>query len=210
MSFHVEVLSDEQRLLLPILGAFAKSNSFYLGVGTAVALYLGHRKSVDFDWFSGESFGDSLVLAEHLRQNGISFETGQTSRGTLHGLAENVRVSFFEYPYPRISEPVSWPEFSVEIASLDDLACMKLSAVAQRGSRKDFVDLFAISVEYKPLADLLELYRRKYSSQDIAHVLIGLTYFDDADEEPSPLLLRDMPWNSVKREFERWSKELAL
>ena len=94
-------------------------------------------------------------------------------------------------------------------ASLDDLGCMKLAAIAQRGSRKDFVDLFFIAREHKPIEELLDLYRRKYSTGDIGHVLIGLTYFEDAEEEQSPVMLREAGWKEIKEQFRLWVRKLA-
>lgn len=209
MSFHAEVLSDEQLHILPRLASFADTQGFYLGGGTAVALHLGHRHSDDFDWFTHAGIADALVLAEQVRQTGLRVEGVQVSPGTLHAVIGDVHVSFFEYPYPEISEPSLWPDCSVKLASLDDLACMKLAAVAQRGSRKDFVDIYVIALQHKPIRDLLELYKRKYSTDDIAHVLIGLAYFDDADEEPSPIMLADIPWREIKCKFRQWARELS-
>ncbi|MBP6965615.1 MAG: nucleotidyl transferase AbiEii/AbiGii toxin family protein [Armatimonadetes bacterium] len=209
MSFHDEVLSEAQRSILPALAAFSTANGFYLGGGTAVALHLGHRRSVDFDWFARTPIDDPLVLAELARRADLPLENARIARGTLHGVVKGVQVSFFEYPYPDIGSPGKWPEFSVELASLDDLACMKLAAIAQRGARKDFVDIYAIALEHKPIEELLALYRRKYSVDDIGHVLVGLTYFDDADEEPEPMMLRDLSWEEIKRQLRRWIRALA-
>lgn len=86
---------------------------------------------------------------------------------------------------------------------------MKLAAIAQRGSRKDFVDFHEIALHHIPLEDALELYRREYSINDIAHVLVGLTYFDDADDEPMPMMLTDLSWDKVKRQFTEWARALA-
>ena len=83
------------------------------------------------------------------------------------------------------------------------------TAVAQRGSRKDFVDLYVLATEHVPIRSALELYQHKYGTQDIAHVLLGLSYFDDADSEPPPVLLTDLPWEEVKRQFQEWTRGLA-
>lgn len=209
MTFHAEFLSEGQREILPILGPWTSARGFYLGGETAVALYFGHRRSVDFDWFMCESIQDPLVLAEELRSRGLRIEDVQVAPGTLHALVEAVRVSFFDYPYPLIADPTTWREYSVRLASLDDLACMKLAAIAQRGSRKDFIDLHAIALGHRPIQDILPLYRRKYSTDDIAHILVGLTYFDDADEEPMPMMLNDVSWDAVKQQFREWAKACA-
>lgn len=209
MSLRFETLSEAQHAILGPLCRFAASQDFYLGGGTAVALYLGHRRSVDFDWFRAAEIEDPLVLAQQARAMGLALEGVQVAPGTLRTVISGVRASFFEYPYPLLSAPTELGEPPLKVASLDDLAPMKLAAVVQRGSRKDFIDLYAIALEHRPIEGLVELYRRKYSTGDIAHVLIGLTYFDNAEEEPSPSLLWDVSWKAIKRQFEQWVKGLA-
>jgi hypothetical protein len=209
VTFHTEILNQAMRDLLPSLGAFAGANGFYLGGGTAVALYYGHRTSIDFDWFTQGPMGDPLVLAEHARESGLELANPQIAAGTLHAVIDSVRVSFFEYPYLPVGEPTDWPDCRAALASLDDLACMKLAAIAQRGSRKDFIDLYVLALRHRPIADFLELYKRKYGTGDIAHVLLGLTYFDDADAEPSPVMMQDLPWDGIKTQFQQWTRELV-
>ncbi len=98
VKFHTEVLSDEQRAVLGRLGEFATANGFYLAGGTSVALHLGHRTSVDFDWFSRDSIGDPLVLAERIRTRGLRLEKVRIASGTLHAIVEDVRVSLIDTP----------------------------------------------------------------------------------------------------------------
>jgi hypothetical protein len=86
---------------------------------------------------------------------------------------------------------------------------MKLSAVAQRGSKKDFVDVYAILLEHRPLPDLLELYQKKYHLSDISHLLIGLAYFDDAEEEPMPVMLWRVKWDEVKESIRKSLREMT-
>jgi hypothetical protein len=209
MTFHSEILNKDQSALLPSLGTFASEHGFYLGGGTSVALQFSHRMSIDFDWFIQGTMGDPLVLAEHARQSGLEIFNTQIDQGTLHAVINKVRESFFEYPYISIGEPSIWTDCSVTLASLDDLACMKLAAIAQRGSQKDFIDLYVLALRHRPLTDLLKLYQRKYNTTDIAHVLLGLTYFDDADEEPSPVMMQKLPWDKIKLQFLHWAIELA-
>jgi len=120
-----------------------------------------------------------------------------------------VRVAWFEYRYPLLGETVAWPGCSCRLASLDDLACMKLSAVAQRGAKKDFIDLYALVTRHRPLLDLLAAYEQRYKLQNIAPVLYGLSYFDDADKERTPTMLWDVDWRTVKRAIRAWVKGLA-
>ena len=95
MTFHPAVLNEAQKTLLPALGKFAADNGFSLGGGTAVALYLGHRSSIDFDWFLTGPLEDSLGLAEQARSRGLTIASLQVAPGTLHAVIQNVRVSFF-------------------------------------------------------------------------------------------------------------------
>lgn len=202
MSFHPEVLSPEQLAVLPLLGRLASDNGFYLGGGTAVALHLGHRRSEDFDWLLPGKLEEPMSLTAEARSVGLHVENTQVARGTLHAVISNVQVSFFEYSYPLLSPVIKVPDLSLSLASLDDLGCMKLAAIAQRGSRKDFIDLYFID-KHTPLDRLLNLYKRKYSTDDTNHVLVGLSYFDDAEEEPSPDMLVGISWDDVKRFFRR-------
>jgi hypothetical protein len=141
MSFHPEVLPEDQWTVLRLAGPVLAQHGYYLAGGTALAIHLGHRRSLDLDWFTAERLPDPMALAQSLRDEGIPFATGQTAPGTLHGQVQNVRMSRFEFRYPLLEALVLWEEVGMRLASLDDLACMKLSAIAQRGSRKDFYDL---------------------------------------------------------------------
>ena len=209
MTFHAEALNDAQKAILPALGEFASDRGFYLGGGTAVALYLGHRRSVDFDWFTGDEMPDPAILAQEARTSGLEIESFETGRDTLRAVAGGVQVSFMRYPYPLMSPLADWPDYSTRLAALDDLACMKLAAVGQRGSRRDFIDLHAIALQHRPLSEIVELCKRKYSNSEISHLLLGLIYFDDAEEEAMPAMLTGLDWDQVKRRFREWAKELA-
>jgi hypothetical protein len=120
-----------------------------------------------------------------------------------------VRVSFLEYRYPLLRPLISWPEFECLIASPEDLACMKLSALAQRGSKKDFVDIYALGLRYQSLQDMLRLYQQKYSVKDTAHVLYSLAYFHDADKERMPRMLWETGWRTIKKTIQGWVREIA-
>lgn len=209
MNFHPEILQGSQMQVLRQLSTFASSRKFYLGGGTALAVHLGHRYSIDFDWFTQEKINDPILLAQDLREAGLSFATGSVERGTLHGMIEDVRVSFMEYHYPLLEPLVSWPEFGCNLASPADLACMKLSAVSQRGSKKDFIDIYALGSKTFPLQKIIAMYQRKYSVKDISHLLYGLAFFDDAEREPGPKLLWDLEWQVVKKSVQGWVCEVA-
>jgi hypothetical protein len=207
MKFHLEGLSKKQIEVMHHIAPPMRERGFYLAGGTALAIYYGHRRSVDLDWFLPGPLGDALVLAAWLRSAGLNFVTGQTGPGSLHGTIQGVRVTFLEYRHPFLQLPVNLSKPGISLASLDDLACMKLSAIAQRGQRKDFCDLYFLGTKHHPLPDLLSLYSRKFKIKDISPVLFGLSYFDDADQEPMPRMLLDVQWRTIKKTIQGWVRE---
>ncbi|MBN2496327.1 MAG: nucleotidyl transferase AbiEii/AbiGii toxin family protein [Deltaproteobacteria bacterium] len=204
--FHVEVLDRQQLEVLKSLAPVLTPRAFYLAGGTAVALQLGHRRSIDLDWFSNDRIADPLDLAGELRAAGLSVEVAAVAPNTLHASVSGVRVSFLAYRYPLLRPLSTWTEVGCDLASLQDLACMKLAAVAQRGSRRDFLDIAAIGKTGTGLADMLEWYKQKYALEDIGHVLVGLCYFDDADREPMPDCLEGTDWEATKAIMRSWVK----
>ena len=209
MNWHAEVLGTRQEKVLKRIGPLMDRWNFYLAGGTAIALHLGHRHSVDLDWFTGEGITDPLRLARDLEEEGIPFATGQIGRGALHGTVSGVRISLLGYRYPLLKPLVPWPACGCSLASLDDLAGMKLSALAQRGAKKDFADLYALGVKHCSLEEILGLYQKKFSIQDIGHLLYSLAYFDDADRERLPRMLWDTDWRIIRETIQEWVKELG-
>ena len=207
MIFHAEVLAAAQKNVLKRLGKFASQRDFYLAGGTALAIYLGHRRSKDFDLFTKGKIVDPIRLAGDIKAEGIPFITGQVEKGTLYGTISDARVCFLEYLYPLLQPCILWQDFHIPLASLSDLACMKLAAVAQRGSKKDFVDIFALGSKIFTLKDMLTLYQKKFSIRDIGHVMFALTYFDEADGEPTPKMFLDVDWKTMKKTIRAWVKE---
>jgi hypothetical protein len=208
MSFHLDILTERQRTALSLLAPEAEQRGFYLAGGTAVALHLGHRRSVDFDWFCRDPLPDPLRLAQEIRNAVPRFKAGQISRGTLYGKLSSVQVSFLEYKYPLLDPLVECPEFGCHLAALRDLACMKLSALAQRGAKKDFLDLYALGQQGFRLQEMLDWYRTKFNVQDIAHLAYALAYFDDADRQRTPEMMWKVDWKQVKRTILAWVDEM--
>jgi predicted nucleotidyltransferase component of viral defense system len=209
MGFHEKVLTRDQKRALEQLGPFTFKQDFYLAGGTALAIYLGHRRSRDFDWFTTGPISDAMNLAGLIREEGIPFSVRQVARGTLNGSVSKVPVSFFEYGYPLLRKVIYWPEFGCRLASLSDIACMKLSAIAQRGHKKDFVDLYALGTKSFSLKQMLSFYQKKFSLRDIGHVLFALSYFDDAEKERMPMMLWKFQWNTMKKAIQTWVKALT-
>jgi Nucleotidyl transferase AbiEii toxin, Type IV TA system len=208
MSWHPEILSRTQQRVLTELGPILTRHGFYLAGGTALALHLGHRRSVDLDWFTGERLPDPLRLAGRLRELAPSFVTEQVAPGTLYGTARGVRLGLLEYRYPLLGALRPWRQCA-NLASRRDLAAMKLAAVAQRGAKKDFVDIYALGSRRLSLRLMLRCYQGKYAINDLAHVLYSLAYFDDADRERMPALLWNVKWRIVKDAIRSWVREVT-
>ena len=207
MSLHWEAAPGGMRNILTSISIALSETGFYLAGGTALALLEGHRVSVDLDLFS-PSFDDPEALQLMLEKSHPDAVVTSISPRTLYLQVQGTTVSLFGYSYPLVG-PLLRPDNSLlPLASREDIAAMKLAAIASRGSRKDFIDLWLLATHYWPISDCLEFYRKKFAARDIGHVVRSLTYFDDADEEPPLRLLIDVDWNEIKRDLVVRVKEL--
>lgn len=204
----INALNEKQKKILPGLANAVAGTGLYLAGGTALALQIGHRSSVDFDWF-GNSIDDPEILFRRLRASDLDFTILTNKFETIYLEIEKVQVSFIGYDYPMLSSLCRWDKYSMRLASLDDIACMKLSAVTNRGSRKDFIDLHYLITHYRSLGEYLQLFQEKYKQQDVGHVIRSLVYFEDADQEPEIKMFADPHWKRLKKDFESWVRALC-
>lgn len=173
------------------------TSRFYLAGGTALALQLGHRTSVDIDLFSPVPFDAELLTTTIIELGGRVI---QSEVGGVHGFVNGVKVSFLSYPYPLLRPPQTF--LGLHIAPIEDIAAMKAVAISQRGAKKDFFDMYEILKTISP-HDLKNLFIEKFSESRINcyHILKSLFYFDDADQQPDPISLNDTKWEQVKSYF---------
>ena len=153
------ILSRQRKNILPYLETF--KNDFYLAGGTALALQIGHRESIDFDFFSEKKFNNNKLF-EQIKNNLSAYQVKkvQDEKDTLTVILDNQsKISFFFYPYPLL-EPLITEKY-LNLASIRDIACMKLSAIVNRSVQKDYVDLYFILQQY-PLSELLQSARKKF------------------------------------------------
>ena len=101
-----------------------------------------------------------MILAQSLRNSKVDLDIEQVSLGTLHGSVNGVRVTFLQYQYPLLKPIELWSEMNCPLASLEDLACMKLSAIAQRGAHKDFCDIYTLGKKAFSLSQMLGFYQK--------------------------------------------------
>jgi hypothetical protein len=206
---HWEGLSPEMRHLLASIGQQPFASHFYLAGGTALSLQIGHRQSVDFDFFAETDEVKEERADEIIRSlNSFSIQVIERTPGNFVLLVENIRIGFFSYGYPLIN-PAVYLE-NVALASIADIGLMKCDALVTRGSRKDFYDLFQIAKSI-PLADLLQLGSKKYPQfRDFPlMVLESMTLFENADRDFQPMLFKPVPWEEVKSFFIQQAKNLS-
>jgi Nucleotidyl transferase AbiEii toxin, Type IV TA system len=202
---HGETLRSAQAALLKKLGGPATERGFYLAGGTALAIHLGHRRSDDFDWFTQAPILNPEDLGARLRGQGFTLGEQQIMPGTLHAVIDGLHVSFLEYRYGLLKSLVAWPDYECQLAAVEDICCMKLAAIADRGAKKDFVDVHAIATTTElSLSQMLRLYCEKYETAEVATVIYALSYFDDAEQDPMPEMLLGISWPEVKEEVSSW------
>jgi predicted nucleotidyltransferase component of viral defense system len=201
-----QTLSADTKSNLAAIGQTPLARQYYLAGGTAVALHLGSRFSFDLDFFSKEHISIDVVLQTLRALEQI--ETFRATADTLNGRLNGYRISFFIYPYP-VLEPFAGYA-GVQIASLTDLAAMKVDAFNRRGTKRDFVDLYFICQRSFPLDKALELLFQKFKDYNInpVNVFKSLVYFGDAEKDDTQQMIEKVPWREVKGFIQKESQSL--
>jgi len=171
---------------------------FYLSGGTALSLQIGHRESEDLGFFSQKPFNPEL-LQQDLIKYGQLTQT-ELDKGTLNTFIDGVKLQFLEYPYALVKPTIDWE--SIQLSSIEDIACTKLQTIGTRGSKKDFIDLYYLLKIYT-LNELFAFMDTKYGEIDYnkVHIMKSLVYFQDAELQPMPRMHKTTPWNNVKEEI---------
>lgn len=162
--------------------------------GTALALQYGHRQSIDLDFF-GKLPEDKEELVEMTIRVGNVLVTNR-SKMILQTVINQVKVDFVDYSrYAWIDEPVLGDGFV--LASDKDIAAMKVNAIIGRGTRKDFIDLYALLQRYS-LSEIMAFYKQKYPEFSEYRALLSMTYFEDAEMQDMPKMFIDTSWDTMK------------
>jgi len=201
-------ISDSALTALGVIAATQFGKQFYLAGGTAAAIQLGHRLSVDLDFFCLEEF-DGSELARQLEQKQIRLGKLKPSFGALHCVIEETKISFLQYQYPLLRDTIEYK--GAQLASLLDIALMKITAIASRGARKDFIDLHFI-LKNLSLQEVLDHFPEKFPIEKIDpyHYIKSLTYFEDAENDPMPIMLSSCNWSKVKKSIQTAVKCITL
>lgn len=198
-------LAPEQRIALDRVATLAEARSLYLAGGSAVAFHLAHRRSADLDLFSTTAELDLDAVRRALLSVFPDLTVRASSDVTLKVVAADAALDVVRYPYPPLEAPGAGPG-GFPVAGLRDLAVMKLAAIANRGIRRDFWDLFVVARSGLPLAGMLPDYVLKFGRResDLYHVFRSLTYFADAEADPLyPAGMTVELWAEIRGFFER-------
>jgi hypothetical protein len=190
----LDILPAPQRALWPQLAEVSR-DSFVLYGGTAVALYLGHRESVDFDFFTHLTFQPDELVGRYLFLRGAEVLQSQPNTLTIitAGEAAGVKMSFFGgLSFGRLAQPLRTPDGVMNVASLDDLLAHKLKTILQRVETKDYLDVDALLQSGMSLPAGLAGARLMFPAFAPQECLKALTYFEDDG-------LRDLPRNVEDR-----------
>lgn len=182
-------------LLIDLL-AIPEFKNLRLAGGTSLALQIGHRKSIDLDLFGTfETEPDEILDI----LNSIGSLTIIRNMRNIHVFMINgIKVDIINYSYPWLHQANKADD--LRLASIEDIAAMKLAAIAGRGTRKDFIDIHFLLRQFS-LQEMLDLYTAKYADGSIFMILKSLIYFDDAENDPEPFMFETIDWNLIKSEL---------
>ena len=201
---HEEILNAAQQELLPLMAQFRRE--YYLVGGTAIALHIGHRRSVDFDLFKMSAINHKKNL-DKIIAAGFDHQVTRRVEEQMNLLVGEVKVTFFQYPFPVVPEDDFKNVF--RLPSLISLAAMKAYALGRRSKWKDYVDLYFLLTKHFALAEVAdkatELFGELFSEKLFR---AQLSYFDDIDyTEQVEYLIPNPP---TAEEIKRVLTELSL
>jgi predicted nucleotidyltransferase component of viral defense system len=171
-------------------------SDFNLVGGTSLALQMGHRNSIDIDLFGNSEINSELFI-EKLSEFG-DVKVAQSTKNILITKINDFKVDFVNYKYPLITDFLFVD--NIRMLSFKDISAMKLNAIAGRGSKKDFIDLYFLLNKFS-LEDILSFYEKKYQDGSIFMVQKSLTYFEDADSQQQPQMFLDFNWETCKQKI---------
>ena len=162
-----------------------------------MALQLGHRKSVDLDFF-----GNLPVPSEEIRQilaDQHHITVIQESKNINIYQIDGIKVDFVNYRYSWIDSLVE--DQNIRLAGVKDIAAMKIAAIIGRGTKKDFIDLYYLLKRFS-IEEILNLYLQKYPDGSMFIALKSLSYFGDAESDPMPYMFRQIKWATIEKSIQ--------
>lgn len=193
---HTETVKGSTLELLKKLESETILSGFNLAGGTSLSLYLGHRISIDLDLFTSESFNTNL-LEKFLHEN-YHFRTDYMEKDTLKGSIDGIKIDCITHRYDYLEKP--YIENGIRLYSIEDVVAMKLSAIADNGSRlKDFIDIAFLSTRF-PFYSMLKFYERKFPEANVIRPYKAITYFEDIDFEENIIMINGKyDWKLIEK-----------
>jgi len=208
---HWEALTPVTRDVFHLLSGLDFINRFYLAGGTGLSFYLGHRFSVDLDFFSADanSVGNDERSTLRSLLNDPTLEITFDKDSTFVATWRGVGVSFFRLNLYPVVKPTLLLD-GIPLASMEEIGAMKLAAIIDRGTRKDYVDLYYI-LQRVSLDILFQVAAVKYAKVRSFPVSAtrALSYFDDAESLPMPQMIDKTPWPKMRKFLETKAVEVG-
>ncbi|MBI1782427.1 MAG: nucleotidyl transferase AbiEii/AbiGii toxin family protein [Sphingobacteriales bacterium] len=193
---HLNTISEPVRHLLLSFSASEQLQNFALAGGTALALHLGHRKSIDIDLFAfnqTDMYETSLYLENSFNQ----IDVRKTSNAFIFCFINNIKCDFVNHSRHLLIKPILTLD-NIRLFSKEDIAAMKLNAICGRGSKKDFYDIFSL-LKIFSLKEMLSFYDYKFKSDNSWMALRSLQFYEDTDMQEQPELITEFPkWEEIK------------
>lgn len=209
IDWHYQTLPSGAKKALEFLSAktWLKKTGWYLAGGTALALQTGIRKSFDLDFFTEQKNFDTKKLLVRFLGN-KDWITDIEEENTVYGRLLNTKISFIAYPFFIPKQKPLWIG-SIRVLDKLDIAVIKITAISQRGRKRDFFDLYWCAKNIESLEQIIKRLKKQYPSvaHNYHHILKALVYFEDAENDPDPEIYFDADWKKVKRFF---IKEIPL
>lgn len=185
--FHKEAIETNTLELLKQLQEDSSLKDFSLAGGTSLAIQIGHRESIDLDFFTQNDF-DTNELLEYMEQT-FQFKLDFSSINTLKGSINNIKIDLIAHKYPLVKDLLI--DNNIRLYPMEDIAAMKLNAITGNGTRsKDFIDIYFILKNYT-VEDIIGFYKKKYESRNLFHVIKSLNYFDDIEIQDWPKMIME-------------------
>ena len=201
-----ETVESRTFALLETLSEDPHLQHYFLVGGTALALQLGHRRSIDLDFFTRTSFNPKDLIA-HLNYQYPEREIVPDVQfdNTLMVRIDQIKVDFIQHDYALLADFVL--DGAIRLASIDDIAAMKMNAIVQSGERvKDFVDMAEIA-KYRTFTEVIAAYTKKYPKANPVAARIAIGYFKDVNLQEKPMRLKDnFDWERIKAILTKFTK----
>lgn len=200
----IQTVSPELLEFLRFVSNSEVFKDFILVGGTGLALQIGHRNSIDLDFFSDCEI-DKEKFVSVLEEFG-EVQISSSTKNILILKINGIKVDFVNYKYPLIDDFVVIE--GIKIASKKDIGAMKLNAIAGRGTKKDFIDLYFLLKEFS-LSELIEFYQKKYTKHSQFQMIKSLIYFEDAEIYPQPKMFLEFNWEDCKETIKEKFDEIS-